>query len=336
LRDNDTQFPPMRLGMAVIIYSLAATAAAQQMPIIRVPVHLVTAPTLVFSKEGRLSPNLRKTDFRVFDNSRLQTVELDTNSAPVSIAVAVQVNRDVREYVPFIAKAGSLIEALLAGESGEAAVITYAGNVAVVKPFDSGDVQSALRNISADGSQARMVDAGVRAINLLRERPGSRVRVLLFIGQPMDSGSESALLPLKEQAERENISIYALALPELGKTFVSDTFALDGVSRGERGGFRAGVDLGKLIAVLRRSSDVEKRADPFSILTAATGGTQFHFRKQSELESALATVGVELRSGYVLSYYPSSTETGYHAIRIEVDVPGAHAYARPGYWMSAN
>ena len=42
-------------------------------------------------------------------------------SAPVSVAVAVQVNQDVRSYVPFIAKAGSVIEALLAGESGETA-----------------------------------------------------------------------------------------------------------------------------------------------------------------------------------------------------------------------
>jgi hypothetical protein len=37
----------------------------------------------------------------------------------------------------------------------------------------------------------------------------------------------------------------------------------------------------------------------------------------------------------VLSYRPSAGENGYHTINIEVDVPGAKAYSRPGYWWTA-
>ena len=315
---------------------LSASGGAQQMPTIRVPVRLVTLPTLVFSQEHRLISNLQRTDFRVFDNGRLQTATLDTTSTPVSIVLAVQVNQDVRDYLPFIAKAGSMVDALLVGESGEAAVITYSGDVTVAKSFDTGDVQYTLGNISANGSQARMIDAGVRAITLLTQRPSSRARVLLFIGQPVDGGSESKLPALRMQAERNNVTVYALTLPEVGKAFVSDTFSLEGASRAEKGGFRAGVDLGKLITVLNRSATAEKSADPFSILTAATGGTQLHFRKQRQLEGAIAAMGVELRSSYLLSYYPSSTETGYHTVKVEVDVPGAMIHARPGYWLSAD
>lgn len=323
----------MRLAIAVTALSLAALAGAQQVPTIRVPVRLVTLPTLVFSKESRLIPGLQRTDFRVFDNGRLQTVALDANSTAVSVALAVQVNQDVREYVPFIAKAGSIVDALLVGESGEAAVITYNGDVTIAKPFDMGDVLFALSNISASGGQARMIDAGVRAITLLTKRPTSRGRVLLFIGQPMDSGSESNLNSLRDQAESENVTVHALTLPLLGKAFVSDTFSLQGVSRGEKGGFKAGADLGKLISVLNRRSDAGHGADPFSILTAATGGTQFHLRKQRQFENAIATLSLELRSTYLLSYYPSSTETGHHTVKIEVDVPGAKVYSRPGYWL---
>jgi VWFA-related protein len=279
---------------------------------------------------------LQRGDFRVFDNGRLQRVTLDTTSAPASVALAIQVNQDVRTYVPAIAKAGSAVDTLLTGESGETAVIIYGDGVAVAKPFATGDVQSALLNLAADGAKARMIDAGLRAVALLRERPGSRTRALLFIGQPLDIGSESPLSALKEQAERENVAVYALALPEFGKAFVSDTFSLDGVSRGERGGFRAGVDLGNLVSVLRRSSHAERHADPFSILTAATGGTLLHFRNQKELEDAIATIGVEMRSAYLLSYYPDSTESGYHTIKIEVDAHGAKAFSRPGYWLSTN
>ena len=129
------------------------------------------------------------------------------------------------------------------------------------------------------------------------------------------------------------MSIYALALPELGKAFVSDTVSLDGLPT-ERGGFKAGIDLGKLISTLNRSRKEQKGADPFSILTAATGGAQLHFRKQSELESAIAMIGMELRGAYLLSYSPDSGEIGYHAIRVTVEVSGAKTYARPGYWLS--
>src|SRR5207249_3606538 len=187
---------PVRLGHAATALSLATLLAAQQMPTIRVPVRVVTVPTLVFSSGNQLIPGLQKADFRVFDNDRLQAVLLDTTSVPVSVAVAVQVNQDVRQYLPFIAKAGSVVETLLVGESGEAAIIAYNDDVSVVKPFGEGDVQSALRKLSPAGRQARMIDAGLRAMALLNERPATRARILLFIGQPMDSGSESTLAPL--------------------------------------------------------------------------------------------------------------------------------------------
>jgi hypothetical protein len=54
------------------------------------------------------------------------------------------------------------------------------------------------------------------------------------------------------------------------------------------------------------------------------------------LEDAIAAIGVELRSAYLLSYYPDSSESSYHTVKIEVDARGAKAFSRPGYWLSAN
>jgi len=326
----------VRPPVTALIFVLAALTGAQQLPTIRVPVRLVTVPTLVFSSESRILPDLQNTDFRVLDNGRVQTTTLNMSYTPVSVAIVIQVNQDVRDYVPFIARSGNAVDALLVGESGEAAVVTYGGEVTVVKPFDAGDLQSAFKSISAAGWPARMIDAGMRALTLLSARPSSRSRVLLFIGQPMDSGSESTLAALRDGAEKENVTVHTLALPELGKAFVSDTFSLQGLSsRADRGGFKAGADLAKLIPVLNRTASVATGFDPFSILTAATGGTQLHFRKQRQLEDAIADIGIQLRSAYLLSYYPNSQEFGYHTVKVEVDVPGAKVYSRPGYWLSA-
>jgi len=212
------------------------------------------------------------------------------------------------------------------------AMAGYGDDINVAKPFGAGDLRFTLRSISVHGKQARMIDAGSAAIALLRQRPNARARVLLFIGQSMDSGSESSLSALEEQAERENVTVYALVLPQFGKAFVSDTFSLGGLPQ-DKGGFEAGVDLGRLISGLGRNGKVEARTDPFSLLTAATGGTQLHFRKQKQFEDAIGAIGLELRSAYLLSYSPNSTETGYHTIKIEVGVPGAKVYACPGYWL---
>ena len=90
-------------------------------------------------------------------------------------------------------------------------------------------------------------------------------------------------------------AIYALSLPQAGQAFVSDTFSLRGPTFGERGGFRSDIDLLRLMPVLARAADAAAATDPFSVLTAATGGTQLHFRKQNELEDAISIVGVELQ-----------------------------------------
>ena len=132
------------------------------------------------------------------------------------------------------------------------------------------------------------------------------------------------------------MTVHAVALPEIGKSFVSDTFSLQGLSsRNDRGGFKVGTDLSRLIPTLSRAAAVAANADPFSALTAATGGTQLHFRKQAQLEEAVAILGVQLHSDYVLSFAPRGSP-GYHSLRVEVDVPGAKTHARPGYRLTTN
>ena len=58
----------------LLFWLAAAVIFAQQGSTIRVPVRLVNVPTLVFSREGQLIPGLQATDFRVYDNGRLQKV----------------------------------------------------------------------------------------------------------------------------------------------------------------------------------------------------------------------------------------------------------------------
>jgi len=310
----------------------------QQMPIIRTPARLVSVPTLVLGPDNRVLLNLQPGDFRLFEDDRPQAFQLDTSVTPLSVVVAIQANADVRDYLPFLTRVGSALDALLVGDGGESAVLVYGDEVTVAKPFGAGDAGTTFRQLSSHGFHARAIDAAVRGLAMLRQRPVSRTRVLLLIGQPADHGSEYSLDDLRRDASRENIVVHALALPEIGKSFVSDTFSLRGLSSSnilERGGFKAGADLTRLIPALNRMAADAAKSDPFSTLTAITGGTLLHFRKQAQLEDAIAIVGLELRSVHTLSFTPSG-EPGYRALRVECTISGAKTHARPGYWLTTD
>lgn len=71
------------------------------------------------------------------------------------------------------------------------------------------------------------------------------------------------------------------------------------------------------------------------VLTKGTGGAAFSFARQAGLESAVALLGEDLHSQYVLSFTPTDAEPGYHRIEVRiVNEPKARVRARPGYWAS--
>lgn len=327
----------MRMHLRCYLLLVASAVAAQQPPTIRVPVRLVALPTLVLSKQGRVIDGLEQSSFHLYDNNGPQTVKLEPGTLPLSVVLAIQINDDVRDYLPFIAKVGSVVDAMLVAQTGEAAVITYNDEITVRKAFGNGDAEPVLRTLSPGGQPARAIDAGLAFISLLKYEPGARSRVLLFIGQPADHGSNAQLSALLERAESENVSVYALTLPRFGKSFVSDSFKISGLgTQGSKGGYQTSVELTKLIPALARSTKAALAKDPFSVLTSATGGIQLHFRKQDQLENAIALIGQELQSLYVLTYSPDSNTAGEHKITVKVDVPGTKVYSRPGYTAPAN
>jgi VWFA-related protein len=318
--------------LARLALFLALPSLAQQPDTIKVPVRLVSVPTLVVSKDGKYIPGLTAEKFRLTDNGHPRTFTLDTEDVPVSVAVVVQVDQDVRDYLPFLAKVGALLDDSLAAASGEDALITYNDEISVLKPFGKGEMQTAMEKLKPAGHEAHMIDAGLRAVDLLKQRTGRGSRVLLFIGEPKENGSKGQLDVLTEQAERENVQVYVLALPLLGKAFVSDSFHLEGLSSQQyKGGYRASVELTRAVPALRRASQASAGTDPFSYLAVATGGLQLHFRKQKQLEDAIIAMGDALRSRYFLSFRPDAAEDGFHTISVQVDIPGATVYARPGY-----
>ncbi len=283
----------MRAGALTLAIGSAVLAGAQEAPRIRVPVRMVSVPTLVLSHEGRVMDGLQASDFRIRDNGRPQPVAVDTSFAPLSIVLAVQANLGVRRYLPSIISAASVFEGLLVGDTGEVSVIAYSGDVEMIKSFGEGGLRGALRTISPTGERCRVIDAGVRAVSELARRPAGRNRVLIFVGQQRDRASEFSFEYLRMKAAQANVTVYALTLPEAGKSFLADTFRLHKIDGAKGGGFTLGLDFdyGRVLSAAKTSAMSALSADPLSRLVAATGGTQFSFREAGELERAVTAIG---------------------------------------------
>ncbi|HEX4167137.1 MAG TPA: VWA domain-containing protein [Bryobacteraceae bacterium] len=318
----------------ILSSALCTVLFAQQFPPIKVPVRLVAVPTLVFSEQGNLLTGLNASNFQLTDNGHPQHFQFDSNTPPVSLVLAVQASQSVRAYLPFVAKVGSTLDNSLLAESGESAVLSYDSDVETLKTFGQGDLESAIKKIKPGAETARMIDAGIAAVNLLKARPTNHAKLLVFIGQPYDSGSTTKFAALATTAQRENISVFAFVLPLYGKSFISDTFNIAGLPDAfYRGGYVASVELTKLGPALKRTAKIAAKSDPFALLTSQTGGIELHFRKQKDLENAIIALGGALHTTYTLTYSPNPLTSGYHSITVTTNVPGAVTHARSGYQL---
>jgi hypothetical protein len=80
------------------------------------------------------------------------------------------------------------------------------------------------------------------------------------------------------------------------------------------------------------------KRNPIKVFVDGTGGQQFSFKTQQGLEEAVAKIGTEIHSQYLLSYNPKAEtllQGGFHKLDVTVDYPRARAYTKPGYWLAA-
>ena len=101
----------------------------------------------------------------------------------------------------------------------------------------------------------------------------------------------------------------------------------------ESGPSRTGsMDLGALFGIL---ADAAKK-NAARELAELTGGTEESFTRQGALEQAIARIGEELHSQYLLSFRPVTAEGDrYYRLDVKVKRPGNYTVrTRPGYWLA--
>jgi VWFA-related protein len=300
---------------------------AAQEPLVRVPVRLVIAPTSVTGQQGKFVNGLAAADFTLYDNDIPQTVHEDADFLPISLGIAIQNNVALEGLLPKIHQLGPLLSALVVGDGGEAAVMTFNQRIELVQDFtgDLGRLSRALKQIDLLYNKSHLIDATLQAIRLLENRPPERRRILLLISEARDQGSESKLRDAVAEAEVNNILIYSL---NISRAHVAAKEIFPG-----------GLSMDPMALIQEIYSGVKTLVveNPLSVLTRYTGGRQYSFWKQQALEDAVIKIGEEIHGQYLLSYSPSNIqEQGYHKIRVELNHPEFTVRSRPGYYSVDN
>jgi VWFA-related protein len=325
---------------------------------IRVRVQLVNAPVVVTDAKGNLISDLQQKDFHVLDNGVDQTIEsFDVGGEPLSAVLVFETSSRIAPLLPAVQKSGIVFTQTVIGPSGDAAVIGYNDRVDQLLPFtaDHDQIEKAISTLQAGTDGTRLYQAMAMAVGLLRDRPPSRRRVIIIIGEARDSGSEDKLGEVLREAQLSNIVIYTVGLSTTAAEARSDSTqsgtrpaAPPGVMTGTpfpgtvqtpttQQQSSGNIDFTPLAEWAVRNVKAVVKERPLEIATAATGGLYQAVFRESSIENAVDTIGGELNSQYTLSYRPTkSGDPGYHRIKISVDRIGVKVRTRPGYYLEAN
>jgi VWFA-related protein len=323
--------------------------------VIRATVNVVLVPTTVTDNKGQVINGLGPQDFDLYDNGKVQKINRDVAFLPLSMVICIQKSINIEAILPKIRKMGNVIHDLLVGQDGETAIVSFDHRIETVQDFtnDPELINAAVDKIRAGGQNSRLNDSIQHAVRMLRTRRDRR-RVILLISETLDRSSEAHVKEVATDLQIHNVDVFTLNINRLisrltEKPQVPRPDPLPpgarprpGMAAGDpttqaqmMGTFGYGADFVPVIEEIFRATKAIFVKNPAEVYTQFTGGREYSFITQADLEKAIGQIGAEIRSQYILSYSPNNKiEGGFHAIRVEVNRPGLKVRTRPGYWMA--
>lgn len=317
---------------------------------------LVQVPVSVRDSRGDFVNGLAPIDFQLLVEGIPQSgVTLDVTSYPMSLVVVVQANSRSATALPTVIKSASLFNPIVAGETGEVALIAYDHRVQVLAPFtsDPDELKKGFLKLKAGSSPQHLDDATMEAVNMLRSRGRDRKKVIILIGETRDSGSSFNPREVLTNIEQNNVQVYTISMNHLLNLLTSKTEPnRPNATPPEQ---RAPLPMGNLQtptsdAQTNFGSYVPAFTEIFAavkgifipnsheVYTKFSGGREQNFASISGLEEAVSKIGEEVHSQYLLTFAPGETaHAGYNAIEVKVlSAANYRVTARSGFWWAPN
>jgi Ca-activated chloride channel family protein len=291
----------------------------------------VMIPVTVRDSSGRLVNELKREDFRVFENDSQQPLsDLALRQVPVDVVLMVDASSSVATNLDDFRRAAEGFAERLSADD-RISLIKFDDRIELLQDWTKSrfQLQRALKRIEA-GMFTRFNDALMLAA---REQFGATKsrRAVIVLTDGIDSGRGTATLEAAlQELLKAQVSVYVVSNTEISRTAKrSELDALMGSSDTQIrfNQIRIG-DLREGLRVLDLSEQM------LAQLTAATGGRLYKPQTFSGLEATYAEVAEELRHQYALYYTPlnKARDGGFRRWRVEMTNPTYQSHTRVGYF----
>jgi len=272
---------------------------------IKVDVKLVNIFVTVTDARGAPVANLQKENFLLKEDGKEQKIAIFSRESalPLSIVLAVDTSLSTRKDLPLeLISARKFAHAIVRPQDG-LAVYKFSETVSQMVPFTS-DLKKIDEGIDhpRNGSATALYDAVFLGSQALSRRQGRKVMVVIT-----DGGDTMSQVDYKEAlraAQEAEAIIYSIIIVPIEAD--------------------AGRDTGGEHALVQISSD--------------TGGKYYYATSAAQLDDAFRQISDELRTQYLLAYYPSDRYSNSQFRQLRVDLtnppPGGpyQSHYRAGYY----
>jgi VWFA-related protein len=292
----------------------------QQLPQSSQPLQVATTVVNVFATvrdhHNDIITDLTKDDFKIYEDGTEQKVAYFSKEVnlPITLALLMDTSYSMHNILVAEQDAASRFAHEVMRKKDEALVISFDTDINLLADFtedpnvldraihratinvDAAGIGGTGGTVQSHGGGTDLYDAIYLACHdELTNEAGRKAIVLLTDAE--DTGSKLSLGEAVEAAQRADAVIHVILITDSGETE----------------GYGPGVA---------------------SRMTSDTGGRVINVRNNNGLEKAFDVISEELRSQYVLGYYPSNPKHDgtFRRIRVDVDRPDLKILARKGYY----
>ncbi|MFN2454309.1 MAG: VWA domain-containing protein [Pyrinomonadaceae bacterium] len=318
--------------------------------VVRINTTLVTVPVSITDRRGRYISDLRKEDFRIYENGVEQNVAyFAAVEKPFTVVLMLDTSASTRSKLDEIKDAAiAFVDQLRADD--QVMVVSFAGGVTVLTEptSDRQTLRAAIRRTS-NGSSTHLYDAMDWVMKKRIDRLPGRKAIVLFTDGVDATSSHASYKSNVHDAEE----LDALIFPIQYDTY--DSFA--GSSGGGSWPIPSTRGSSRLPSIIFRlplpfpfpntggsgggagtsRADYDRGAAYLRDMAEKTGGRVYRAEYTRDLPQAFAGIAEELRRQYSLGYYPQTqAQAGERRqIKVRVNRPELAVRARDSYVYKA-
>jgi len=277
--------------------------------VIKVDTDLVLLDVTVVDQNNTPIMSLKKEDFSIYEDKVKQAIEsVSREEVPVSFGLVIDTSGSMRSKLQTVSDASVLLIKQMRGDD-EAFVASFKAEAELVQEFsdDRRELEDAIGDLYTSGGTA-LLDAIIATADYAQEKGKRRRKALVVISDGLEKNSSVKEKEVMEAIKEDEVQVYLVG-------FIDE--------EEEKSLF------GK--------SPAKRAKELLSRIADDSGGRAYFPKDISEIPAVAAQIAKDLRTQYVVSYYPTNDKRDgtFRTIQVGVNQVGGRkliARARRGYY----